>query len=279
MAGLGCGSAQIVERAALVLLVALGLPEVLRRLLSELLTIRDELLGTSLLRLERLRLERLRLCLGLNALRAICALLDGLLVELLTLLEALRLTLLLALESLLGWERLAWLGRELVALRLTGERSGRLALERRLAGECTSLELLRVWLARELLGRELLAGERTGRLALELALRRDGLPGPLELTVVRKTLRPRLHRCLIGGAAAGVSLLAAERALRRDWISSLFGRFGSSVAELFWLGFLIFRRVEILVAILILRHFFLQACYLTPNFTDIAESAQRQITG
>ena len=236
MAGLGCGSAQIVERAALVLLVALGLPEVLRRLLSELLTIRDELLGTSLL-----RLERLRLCLGLNALRAICALLDGLLVELLTLLEALRLTLLLALESLLGWERLAWLGRELVALRLTGERSG--------------------------------------RLALELALRRDGLSGPLELTVVRKTLRPRLHRCLIGGAAAGVSLLAAERALRRDWISSLFGRFGSSVAELFWLGFLIFRRVEILVAILILRHFFLQACYLTPNFTDIAESAQRQITG
>lgn len=105
------------------------------------------------------------------------------------------------------------------------------------------------------------------------------MPGPLELTVVRKTLRPRLHRCLIGGAAAGVSLLAAERALRRDWISSLFGRFGSSVAELFWLGFLIFRRVEILVAILILRHFFLQACYLTPNFTDIAESAQRQITG
>ncbi len=269
MAGLGCGSAQIVERAALVLLVALGLPEVLRRLLSELLIIRDELLGTSLL-----RLERLRLCLGLNALRAICALLDGLLVELLTLLEALRLTLLLALESLLGWERLAWLGRELVALRLTGERSGRLALERRLAGECTSLELLRVWLARELL-----AGERTGRLALELALRRDGLSGPLELTVVRKTLRPHLHRCLIGGAAAGVSLLAAERALRRDWISSLFGRFGSSVAELFWLGFLIFRRVEILVAILILRHFFLQACYLTPNFTDIAESAQRQITG
>lgn len=205
MAGLGCGSAQIVERAALVLLVALGLPEVLRRLLSELLIIRDELLGTSLLRLERLRLERLRLCLGLNALRAICALLDGLLVELLTLLEALRLTLLLALESLLGWERLAWLGRELVALRLTGERSGRLALERRLAGEWTSLELLRVWLARELLGRELLAGERTGRLALELALRRDGLSGPLELTVVRKTLRPRLHRCLIGGAAAGVS--------------------------------------------------------------------------
>lgn len=278
MAGLGCGSAQIVERAALILLVALGLPEVLRRLLSELLIIRDELLGTSLL-----RLERLRLCLGLNALRAICALLDGLLVELLALLEALRLTLLLtlllALESLLGWERLAWLGRELVALRLTGERSGRLALERRLAGEWTSLELLRVWLARELLGRELLAGERTGRLALELALRRDGLSGPLELTVVRKTLRPRLHRCLIGGAAAGVSLLAAERALRRDWISSLFGRFGSSVAELFWLGFLIFRRVEILVAILILRHFFLQACYLTPNFTDIAESAQRQITG
>lgn len=265
MAGLGCGSAQIVERAALVLLVALGLPEVLRRLLSELLIIRDELLGTSLL-----RLERLRLCLGLNALRAICALLDGLLVELLALL--------LALESLLGWERLAWLGRELVALRLTGERSGRLALERRLAGEWTSLELLRVGLARELLGWELLAGERTGRLALELALRRDGLPGPLELTVVRKTLRPLLHRCLIGGAAAGVSLLAAERALRRDWISSLFGRFGSSNAELFWLGFLIFRRVEILVAVLILRHFFLQACYLTPNFTDIAESAQRQIT-